>query len=55
MKKLFVGVIGTALLTLSLAFIVMLLAGDIYPLSYAQSIHIMLIAYVLAVFTREAK
>jgi hypothetical protein len=55
MKALFVGLIGTALLTLSLAFVVMLLAGDIYPISYVQSIHIMLIAYVLAVFTREAK
>ena len=55
MKALLKGVIGTALLTLSLAFVVMLLAGDLYPLSYAQSINIMLIAYVLAVFTREAK
>ena len=55
MKALLVGFIGTALLTASLAFIVMLLAGDVYPISYAQSIHIMLIAYVLSVFTREAK
>ena len=55
MKALLVGLVSTALLTASLAFIVMLLAGDVYPLSYAQAIHIMLIAYVLAVFTREAK
>ena len=55
MRALFIGFIGTALLTLSLAFIVMLLAGDVYPISYVQAIHIMLIAYVLAVFTREAK
>ena len=55
MRALITGLIGTALLTTSLAFVVMLLAGDVYPISYVQAIHIMLIAYVLAVFTREAK
>jgi CDP-diglyceride synthetase len=54
MKRL-AGFIGVAVATLLIAWFVMLLAGDVYPISYKQSLHTLCIVYLVTAFVREAK
>lgn len=54
MKLLIAGYIGTALAGLLIAWFVMLLAGDVYPISYKQSLHTLFIVYIVTAFVRKA-
>lgn len=48
------GFIGAALGVLAVAWFVMLLAGDIYPISYKESLHGLSILYVVTALLRKA-
>ena len=48
------GFINAALGVLVVAWFVMLLAGDIYPISYKESLHGLSILYVVTALLRKA-
>lgn len=48
------GFISAALGVLFIAWAVMLLAGDIYPISYKESLHGLSILYVVTALLRKA-
>jgi hypothetical protein len=52
--KYLTGFIGAALAVLVVAWFVMLLAGDIYPISYKETLHGLSIVYVVTALLRKA-
>jgi hypothetical protein len=52
--KLLTSLIGAALAVLVMAWVVMLLAGDVYPVSYKQSLHTLSILYIVTALLRKA-
>lgn len=54
MKVLMAGYLGAALAIVIIAWFVMLLAGDVYPISYQQSLHTLCILYIVTNLLRKA-
>lgn len=51
--KLLTSLIGAALAVLVVAWVVMLLAGSVYPVSYEQSLHTLSILYIVTALLRK--
>jgi hypothetical protein len=48
------ALLGAALAVLVVAWVVMLLAGAVYPVSYKQSLHTLSILYIVTALLRKA-
>ena len=51
--KLFMNLTSAALAVLTVSWVVMLLAGAVYPVSYEQSLHTLSILYIVTALLRK--